>query len=390
MSRRLLEALRTIAIMSVTTLVMLEIVLRIASAFGLFAPVERRTEPRFFYQDSNPIFGIWHPPDAEHRHQTSCFDVTYRSNSYGARDRERTRESDAPRIAVLGDSFVEGIGVEPEDRVTEQLEGLTGLEHLNFGTAGNFSSTQEWLLYEHFARDFAHDRVVLFLLPNNDFIENSESAFYTPYRYRPYLRRDASGGFELYYPLTMEEAAERLAEELQWNRVYNAVYLYRLYAWVQLRARAARAEATMGRSAPEYGYIGYNDFSDEDFAVLTHGYRELARAAGDRPVLIVSIPRFQELRLYEDRGEAFRLPELLTRFAESVPNLEYRDLLPAFVEDWRSQGRDLRDYFHPCDGHWSPLGHRIAAEALQDWTGAPRAGSGPAARDEARRAADAG
>jgi hypothetical protein len=76
--------------------------------------------------------------------RTTCtyFDVVRRSNSYGARDIERSPRSTTPRAVVLGDSFVEGIGVELGERVTDLLEKGSGAEYLNFGTAGNFSSIQ--------------------------------------------------------------------------------------------------------------------------------------------------------------------------------------------------------------------------------------------------------
>ena len=46
-----------------------------------------------FWIDDNPNFGMWHPYNEEYTHTKSCFSVRYTSNSYGARDKERSKES---------------------------------------------------------------------------------------------------------------------------------------------------------------------------------------------------------------------------------------------------------------------------------------------------------
>src|SRR5262245_54115015 len=99
---------------------------------------------RPFWRDMNPAFGVWHEPNRTYRHRSNCFDVRYRANAYGARDPERTVQSERPRVVVLGDSFVEGFGVNESERMTTLLERDTGIEHLNFGIAGT-GNTQHFL-----------------------------------------------------------------------------------------------------------------------------------------------------------------------------------------------------------------------------------------------------
>jgi hypothetical protein len=71
-------------------------------------------------------WGAWHLPNATARHADRCFDVKVASNSYGARDRERSL-SGKNRILVVGDSFVEGWGVEAEHRFTNVMERQGGM-----------------------------------------------------------------------------------------------------------------------------------------------------------------------------------------------------------------------------------------------------------------------
>src|SRR5579863_9269336 len=71
-----------------------------------------------FWVDSNPVFGVWHRPNGTFIHKSGCYTVEYTTNSYGARDSERTLHSSQPRTIMLGDSFIEGMGVRAEDRLS--------------------------------------------------------------------------------------------------------------------------------------------------------------------------------------------------------------------------------------------------------------------------------
>ena len=84
------------------------------------------------WQGHHPDYGVWHQPGISARHVSRCFDVEVRTNSLGARDIERSRESDRPRAIFLGDSFSEGWGVPEAERLSNRLETASGFEHLNF------------------------------------------------------------------------------------------------------------------------------------------------------------------------------------------------------------------------------------------------------------------
>src|ERR1700704_4339500 len=71
-----------------------------------------------FWADINPAFGTWHPPNGHFFHKSGCYSVEYITNSYGARDVERSLHSSLPRTIMLGDSFVEGYGLPAEDRLS--------------------------------------------------------------------------------------------------------------------------------------------------------------------------------------------------------------------------------------------------------------------------------
>ena len=149
------------------------------------------------------MVGIWRYPNTTLLQQEKCLDAKLESNSEGARDRERQKPSMAPRrFVVLGDSFIEGYGINAEDRVTNLLEERTGVEFLNFATSGGFGTIQEWLLYESRVLQYDHTDVVLFILPGNDFEDNDPDEFASSV-YRPFLRPKGAG-YEVYYKVAWE------------------------------------------------------------------------------------------------------------------------------------------------------------------------------------------
>ena len=151
-----------------------------------------------FWADINPVFGVWHRPSGHFIHKEGCFTVEYDTNSYGARDTERTLHSSAPRTLMLGDSFVEGLGIPADARLTNILGKDTGREVLNFGTGGNFGPLQYALLYKTMAVAFDHNLVVVGVLPDNDFHDMSLDYWKSigeGNRYRPYYADEGILGF---------------------------------------------------------------------------------------------------------------------------------------------------------------------------------------------------
>ncbi len=128
-----------------------------------------------FWADINPVFGVWHRPNGHFVHKAGCYTIEYTTNSYGARDIERSLHSSPSRTVVLGDSFIEGLGLPDEDRLSNILERDPGREHLNFGTGGNFGPLQYALLYKSMAAAFDHDLVIVGVPPDNEFHDTWQS-----------------------------------------------------------------------------------------------------------------------------------------------------------------------------------------------------------------------
>lgn len=150
--------------------------------------------------DIDPDFGVWHLPNTSYRHLEPCFDHRYYFNDYGARDKNHPQQSTNRRVINIGDSFIEGYGVDTTHRLSNLLARETGRDVLNFGTSGSFGTTQMRLLYENKASQFDHNTVLVGLYPQNDFQEEDLKLGKKSRadRYRPYLiEKDSS--FQLTY-----------------------------------------------------------------------------------------------------------------------------------------------------------------------------------------------
>lgn len=310
-----------------------------------------------FWVDMNPSFGTWHPSNSHFLHQGGCFSVEYTTNSYGARDVERSVHSAKPRTLVIGDSTIEGFGVPLEDRLSNILEKRTGREHLNFATSSGFGPLQYALLYKTMASNFDHNVVMVGILPDNDFHDMNLDYWKQHGKgnvYRPYYADD----FSIFYtghfrPHPAEKTWDRIEDFM---RAYLASYhvvqfLYTRFYWM---------------SAHDYfrPYSGYNDYSDVDLARLKRALLDIKSTADAHHArtAIFLIPRAVDFKRFHDKGEN-RLGPVMEAWGREA-GIPIKDLLPGM--DARSGGND-QSFYLPCDGHWSRHGGEVAADVLLPW-----------------------
>jgi lysophospholipase L1-like esterase len=144
-----------------------------------------------FYQ-FDPVLGWSNTPGVTGTYKREEFEYTISINQYGMRQHPvgKKRKAGDYRIAVLGDSFVWGIGVADEDRFTEILERqLPGTEVLNFGVSG-YGPIQYYLMLDEVI-EFDPDLVIVSFCLANDYEDN---VFYQRYGYyKPYATVDDKG-----------------------------------------------------------------------------------------------------------------------------------------------------------------------------------------------------
>jgi hypothetical protein len=367
-----MKFIKTVFLNVLITFLLLEAGLFIAAELNLLRmdlPSYRLANAKPFWEDRNRDFGVWHAPDREYRHLKSCFNVTYRTNAHGMRDVSREFKSEAPRVVVLGDSFVEGFGVNEKETLTDRLEQITQIPHLNFGTSGSFGLTQSWLLYKTLASKFDHDAVVISILPDNDFtdddFEKGKAIHHD--RYRPYLVGNYPDYEVRYYNDDLDAVNVRMKNYLKFvEKIFNEFsYTVRAYDYFQMYFRLKFADETKpvkreSRQADKT-QSRYYDYTQAEFDRMKYAVEQIVSLAKPRPVLIMSIPRHSDyIRAGSEPGAA-PLTGQLRKLSQSI-GATYVDLL-----EKTGGASDFSRYFYACDPHWSPAGHDMAADQLDDW-----------------------
>lgn len=311
----------------------------------------------FPFAEINPIWGMWHYP-GHYIEKKACFNIDYFCNRYGARDVNREQEGDTNRVIVLGDSFIEGYGIQAADRFSNQLETLLNKPVLNFG-CGYFTPTQELLVYENLAAKFSHHTIIIGILPFNDFNED-DSSFHEQdgfVHYQPYFE----GGFPNYHLVYREEhlskstfnkegyyALQNQPVEKRRRFLKSFTYWYNLYHY--LRA------TTYNHHQPKT-YSGYFDFKEVELKKLSYILSRLKKAAGEREILVLTIPVRQDF----ERSASGSSP-LQTRLKPicNLLDISYIDLL----QEFKSLGQNPDSLYLNCDGHWNEKANKMAAQIV--------------------------
>jgi hypothetical protein len=351
---------RTAVLVAFICILFLELIARIFVATGLLRlslDYPTSPEPQYWAYVDRSV-GMWKQPNAEFRHKNDCFDVTYKSNSLGARDIDRETRSSDSRVMVLGDSMVEGWGGSDQNRFTNILETRTGVPHLNFGASGRFGTIQEWLLYEKFGKDFDHTSVLLFIFPINDFDDNNPNNF-SPNLYRPFLRKQ-DDSYAVYYPVEFDQRNTQSRSSTR--RAKNWLYL-NFYLLNVLRNGLDSMQA-VPEASPGLPKSRYYDFSDEELSILLFSLDRLRVAAGIRPLHIFTIASSSDLEAVMEKGGDPPIANALRKHIKQMPNTYFTDLAPLFLADMISNQRSAADYTLGCDGHWGQLGNEFVANAV--------------------------
>jgi hypothetical protein len=305
-------------------------------------------------------WGAWHLPHATARQESACFSVALQANSYGARDRERAMDGPGTnRVVVLGDSFAEGFGVEEEQRLTNILERRLGVEFLNFGTALDFGPLQYQILYDRLAAKFAHDRVMIMFLPDNDFTDNDAEYWKAKRgrdflrRHRPYYQKTADGLYQPFYPPKLPGG--EVDAQPAWYQGWPAG----IERWISRNLWTYRAgDYVAGLFGGGNLRSGYFDFTPEQLDAVLWSFGEIKRRAGPRAVTIVVIPRLTDFRRAARAGANKLIPRLQEFGAAN--GITIVDLM----EPMRRIEPNAARFFFACDGHWSEAGNAAAAAAL--------------------------
>ncbi len=252
---------------------------------------------------------------------------------------------------MLGDSFVEGWGLPVNQRLSNQLERATGIEHLNLAMA-HFGPYQASLAYAEFSPRFEHDAVLVGIAPVNDFVDlDYELARGAPayrFRYRPYLVG------------TYPDYAPRWHRESRLHRGFRRYsYAFNAFDWALHRSGADDAYAPPLKTGDGYFHSYFYDYSPAQFDLLRASLERIAQVAGGRRMAVFLIPAERDFARYGQSGPGPLAPALE---AVAAPlGVRVVNLLP---EMFQAESNHRR-YFLQCDYHWNARANERAAAILQ-------------------------
>lgn len=366
LKKYIFKPIKTLIIIFGITFILLEIVLAIyirVAEIKIELPTYTFQNTQNFWFDLDDNFGTLHLPNDVYRQKKYCFDVVYESNSKGFRDAERKVSAETKRVVALGDSFTEGIGVQVEDRLTNLLETETNIPHLNYGMAGNFGPTQYFMLYKTVARKYSHEAVLVSILPSNDFIDDDYEINLRVGgdRYQPFLDGNYPN-YELVYFADSIHKSKALPRKQHFiNKILkNFTNSYNMYRYMRaMRKVQAIPDDKLLAASKVPSYFNY---SEKQFNRMRYSLEAIKKLAGNRPVMVYSIPIEKEIKAYREHGKN-PLGNQLKAVCDSI-GVEYLDLLP------RTESLSEEAYkalFLSCDGHWSEAGNAFAKAQIESY-----------------------
>jgi len=368
----------------------------IAFSLVLAELVARQVAPEVYLQRRVRDAGVLIPyePNTEADLLTDEFRVRYRTNRFGYRDRLDRRAERTPgtaRIALLGDSFAAGWGVEFEDTFGYRFESATGIEVVN--TAKNGGCPLWFIPQARFVRErFAPDWLLVQIF-DNDLDDNLSYLSYSSFRIELGAR-------------FVDLPAQLRIDTTLWHRIsqdFDSLVLRRRMHQLTRRLRGQEMESTpFVKPGAKSGFrilsraeaiaMHHVDLTDARAYQPVFSFHDPARASAFAERIRWNAQLIDQLLeesaaagvpvalLYVPAYDIFVHPPAPNPLADSVREVAARrgalwiDLADAFST--RAHPEEL---YHAYDGHLNAAGHAAVAELLEQVL-APRVTAGRAAR----------
>lgn len=329
------------------TLVIFVLVLEVALQFVL--PLVYR--PRFTKIDAT--LGWTHKASVGTKStlEGHTFRDSYNSHGYRWPEHSVNKPAGKLRVAMLGDSFVDGSEVGDQELMTWHLQqAMKDVDVVNFGVYG-YSTAQESLTLEHVALSFDPDLVVLVTVPN-DFSGNLNNVSF----FGPAPRYMLSGDSLVYESTRSAEARATFRATnlpvpgMTFLHEHSLVY-YFLNHFIYQRFTGAKIQSLLEAQMKS---ISPADQVELYRRIVRH-MKQLCDARGVGFLVVLS---YEKSNLHPGPDSpAAQLVNLLQSDGVSTLDL-YKPLRDA------EQAADS-SYFYKEDIHWNVRGHRLVANLLR-------------------------
>ena len=260
-------------------------------------------------------------------------------------------------MVVIGDSFVEGLTVPTEQLTSSVLARLSGQVVANLGQSA-YGPLEEMVVLKRYGLPLRPRTVVWMFFEGNDLQDVTA--------YRRALRDSPS----FWHAFVARSFTRSAMNEVK--------YLVSPPARLSGTKRSAVLETGNGQKTVAYFVYPSKPLAKEDLTALDETVDTLASAyrlltaQGSRLVLVFVPSKFRVFRPFCSfppesqcrNWEPNDISERLEHATASIsPDIGYLDLAPRLMDAVK---RGVLPYY-PDDEHWSPEGHRIAAEAINEY-----------------------
>jgi hypothetical protein len=322
------------------------------------------------YHDYDKDVGWLLRPIKSGRTSSACLNINHiHVNRLGFRDKEWTL--DTYKIAVLGDSFMQGAHLPEGTLVPQVLESLLKVPVMNAGIDG-FGTLHEYLAFEKYVAKYRPEVVLVFFYPPNDVADNSARLRKGIMQPMPRGIIDTSGTIDVQYPSITPESESAIHRFVK-QHVKTAVLVRRTYDYFN----AINAD---GHNVDVGGvYMPESDAYKEAWAITEHFLVKLKEAVAKNggQLFLVPVPEYIQLSpTWEQDIKAYaRISALPQGFSRERPIRKIEAIakvhdvqmihLDHFFTEYRDRWKLPAPYFYyRCDGHWNPLGHFLAANLI--------------------------
>lgn len=362
----------------------LAVALLLGEALVRWAGVGDATLSRGSLHVQHPRFGWICKPGIDARYVLpGNFDARVVCNAHGQRSPELplARTPGRTRIAVLGDSFMWGYGVEDDALLSGRLAALVpGAEVVNLAANG-YGTVQQVLRFEEEGLPYAPDWTLLAFTWNDlgDNFDDKDGG-------RPMAVPRADGALEI---ANLPVRKPWKSSGAQWLRRASRLFSFLDYSrdLIRLELRAWRRERWLRSNPGETPRWKQREEEPLDFSprelygepspeidiawqtvqALLARLDARAREAGGRLLVVANAnSEIMQRDAFEARyGRSAALDwdrpgRRLAAICDAL-GIEYLDLNPVFRRE-----PDPAALFFPSNSHWSPAGHDLAARAVAE------------------------
>ncbi len=332
-------SLALVAVSLTLTAVAAELVLRVA----VTAP-QPPVEGRFRFFDYHPRLGWDLVPNTQQRTTAPDFDVEVRVNVQGMRD-DRPYDPVAPpglqRIVVVGDSFAFGQGVEAHEGIAARMAAaLERTEVLNLSVTG-YGTDQQLLKLIDDGLSYQPDRVVVALFEGDVFRNTRTEQLGYP---KPRFVLESDDRTLRLTNVPVPVPAPRLERDGGWGR------------------RSALGHLVLPPMRSLLEHAGFGGAWPITEAIIGRFAEVCAEAGAELTVIVLPKDQAVEGSGLRKRLHLHTLGQVTAMLTRT--GVDYLDLTAALASAW-SADPTVPLYF-ALDGHWTPAGHQVAADAVAD------------------------